>query len=171
MRHPTAQFSDLSFAHSLCRQCHPVRTLNILYADVTQIYVSSLDFPLNSRLICLTSYLTLPSKHLKIIAYWTVILIFLSKPSSHTATLISINAYFIHPVAQIRNLGVILDSSFSHWISRKYPEYLTSTHTTKEQATLMCCPDYCYSLLNCFFPLSPLLSYNPFSQKQPGWFF
>lgn len=120
-------------------------------------------------------YVQVPTSHClvsisRLLCLKPKILIFLSKPASPTASLISINAYFIHSVAQIRNLGVILDSSLSHCISRKYPEYPASTGTTKDQATLLSHPDDCNSVLNSIFLLLPLLSYSPFSQKQPGWF-
>lgn len=74
-----------------------------LYDDVTRIYISSLYFSLNNRLIYSTSYLTLSNRHLKITVSKTKIFSFHSKPASPTVFLISSNAYFIHPVAQMKN--------------------------------------------------------------------
>lgn len=110
-------------------QSHSIK--RYLYDDVTHIYISSLYFSLNNRLIYSTSYLTLSNRHLKITVSETKIFNFHSKPASPTVFLISSNAYFIHPVAQMKNFWVILDSSLSHSISRKYSEYPISTAATQ----------------------------------------
>lgn len=65
-----------------------------------------------------TSYLMVSNQHLKITVSKAKILIFLTKSASPTVFLISINAYFMHPMFKLK----FLESSLTLLFHTPYPE-------------------------------------------------
>lgn len=164
----------LLFLLSLPWQLHPWFNdfTNNLFSDNSPICISSLDFPLNSRLLHPAAYSVSPCGYLKGIVNqripnWTLASVF---PTLPTVFPISVNGITIYSIAQATFSFSLTLHPMQQWILLALPlKYkqnqtllITSPATFMVQATINSSLDH-YSNI-----LAPMLAFSVFSTQQPG---